>query len=707
MAYIGTISRALLESATAYYVGGVPITVLDALGNIVIGATPPDAPEIISTIADRVYVVGSGPYTIDLSEKFSGAAQFVVSPTNANLSLSGNILTITPTAILAQTAISVIGRNGGGDSDALTFALTINAPAPALLQPLPDQSLSFGAPNVTIPLDDYFSGVASYVVSPAANGATLSGRNLVLSAAQTRGLEITVTGTNATGQSASDTFLFAVQQTTQAPTVLTPPAITGSSTVGSPLTRAAGTATAIPASTRATVWLRNGTAIPGETGNTLYTSTFAPGDVITTDDVWTNILGTATGSSAPFTLTEQPTLQILDITTPLVAGQPASVTFNSAPETVTGNVTFAGSGATRTFTAPSGTLTIGATLAGHTPFSQTYPVQPAPAALAVTADNTAQIVNADETSPDLSLAIVAPTPAEYRGTITLDPADAANGPVVELAPAITGTGAVDQTLTLQHLGIFGTLGADVTLDGGWPDGSVGRTYVVRAQDAGTTVRYAGVAVDSRGTRPFQSNGIAIAAAVSATPDTFAVAAANIDGTTTESGETWTRTMTSGQVEAIGGRLVTRSNAAYVRGALNRGGNQYVECDLIVGTSVQGVYPAVRVQTDPTNPALRRGLAAAPQNLAGIRMRHYNAGGGVAEMTSDWVFPTDGSWAAGTTHRIGLGITEAGAATLYADGVPVKTATFTDLSNGGAGVISNGTAGTNGMAVDNVIIRATR
>lgn len=304
MAVIGTISRALLESASAYYVGGVPITVLDALGNVVIGDTPPAPPEIVSTIQDRVYAVGSGPYTIDLGDKFSGAAQFVVTPSSPNLSLSGRTLTITPSVTMAQTTISVIGRNGGGDSPALTFGLTVNAATPIAIVPLPDQSLPLGGPNVTLDLGMYFSGVATYAISPPGQGATLSGRTLVLSAAQARSLEVTVTGMNATGQAVSDTFVFAVQAVTQSPAVRDNPSITGGTRAGTTLGRVAGTATGIPAPNRRTVWLLDGAVLPVETGNTLSTAGFAVGSVVTTQDIWENAHGTATGTSNSVTLTE-------------------------------------------------------------------------------------------------------------------------------------------------------------------------------------------------------------------------------------------------------------------------------------------------------------------------------------------------------------------------------------------------------------------
>lgn len=378
MALIGTISRALLYRATAYYVGGTPITVLTAQGNVVIGAAPPAAPTITGAIADRVYEVGSGPYTINLNEKFAGAGTYIVSPSNPNLSLSGATLTITPTATMPQTTISVVGRNGGGDSPALTFTLTVNAVAPTVTTPLPDQNIAFGAANVTVALDNHFTGVASYSVSPAGNGATISGRSLVLSAAQTRSLDITVTGTNSTGQSVSYTFLFVVAQTTQAPAVTSAPTISGGTTVGSLLTRTAGTATGIPTPMRATVWLRNSTIIAGQTGNTLDTTDFEADDQITTRDDWTNTQGSASGTSAAWVLTAEQTLTASVVPNPIVMNEPFTVDFNAIPDSVSSSVTLTGTGSTRTGTGPATSpVSLGGTKVDWAPYSATITVDTA------------------------------------------------------------------------------------------------------------------------------------------------------------------------------------------------------------------------------------------------------------------------------------------------------------------------------------------
>ena len=203
---IGTFSRALMESATALYYGGQPVSLLDAQGNVILGEGLPPAPTVTSTIADRTYAAGDAAVTVDLRTKFSGATSYTVSPTNAAVTINDYTLTINPTAAMTQTTFTVKGINGGGASDPLTFKLTVNAPSPVLLKPFPDQSLLIGGSTVALPLAEYFSGASGYAVSPANNGVTISNGNLIISRTTARDVIITVTATNATGQDTSDSF---------------------------------------------------------------------------------------------------------------------------------------------------------------------------------------------------------------------------------------------------------------------------------------------------------------------------------------------------------------------------------------------------------------------------------------------------------------------------------------------------------------------
>ncbi len=206
MAFIGSFSRALLESATAVYFGGVSVSILDAQGNVILGDDLPTAPTVTSTIADRTYAVGDAAVTVDLRTKFNGATSYTVSPTNAAVTIDGYTLTINPAAAMTSTSFTVRGVNGGGSSAPLTFTLTVTAPAPVLEKPFPDQSLLIGGGTVTLPLAEYFSGATGYAVSPANSGVTISNGNLIISRTTARDVIITVTATNATGQDTSDSF---------------------------------------------------------------------------------------------------------------------------------------------------------------------------------------------------------------------------------------------------------------------------------------------------------------------------------------------------------------------------------------------------------------------------------------------------------------------------------------------------------------------
>ncbi|MCS5601495.1 MAG: hypothetical protein NZ734_04745, partial [Paracoccus sp.] len=86
-----------------------------------------------------------------------------------------------------------------------------------------------------------------------------------------------------------------------APAVIAAPTIAGGTTEGSILTRTAGDASGNPVPARETVWLLDGVAIAGQTGNTLDTTGRV--GVITTQDIWTNSEGTAKGTSDAVTTT--------------------------------------------------------------------------------------------------------------------------------------------------------------------------------------------------------------------------------------------------------------------------------------------------------------------------------------------------------------------------------------------------------------------
>ena len=184
--------------------------------------------------------------------------------------------------------------------------LTGSAPsAPTVTGSIADRSYSVGGAPVTIDLATKFSGATSYAIAPTnLPGVTISGAVVTIdpntAIAQTT---ITVSATNS-GGTVSQTFALTVSAALAAPAVIAAPTIAGGTTEGSILTRTAGDASGNPAPARETVWLLDGVAIAGQTGNTLDTTGRV--GVITTQDIWTNSEGTATGTSDAVTIHTDP-----------------------------------------------------------------------------------------------------------------------------------------------------------------------------------------------------------------------------------------------------------------------------------------------------------------------------------------------------------------------------------------------------------------
>lgn len=517
MAFIGSFSRALLESATAVYFGGVSVSILDAQGNVILGDDLPDAPTITSTIADRTYAVGDTAVSVDLRTKFSGATSYTVSPTNAAVTINDYTLTINPAAAMTSTSFTVRGVNGGGQSAPLAFTLTVTAPAPVLIQPFPDQSLLIGGGTVTLPLAQYFSGAAGYAVSPANSGVTISNGNLIISRTTARDVIISVTATNATGQDTSDSFaLLIAAPANQAP-------------VASAIPQQNPTAnTAFSVDLSSYFVDPEGAALSYDYTGTLPTGITRNGAVFSgtatvTDQTASGVLRARDPGNleaeAPVTwaVSAQPTITATVSPNPLVAGQPGTITFNTAPDAVTGNVTFTGTGTTRSFTAPSDdtvNVTIGATKAGYTAFSGVFDVSPAAPQITTTSANTAQISNIDTTTQPFSLTMTGP----YAGTRTVTPSQMADGPVFHVAPSQSGTGAVGSEVLLD-LGLvlnFASAGTAIVtwrlLIGGVEWQANGTSYTIAEADQGKSLVWEVTAEDANGERTIQTNAIAVPSA---------------------------------------------------------------------------------------------------------------------------------------------------------------------------------------------------
>lgn len=523
MAFIGTFSRALLESATAVYFGGVPVSILDAQGNVILGDDLPDAPTVTGAITDRVYTVGSGPYTVDLRTKFGGAASYTVTPANPAVSIDGYTLTIDPEAILAETIFSVRGVNGGGTSPAVTFKLKVNAPAPVLIKPFPDQSLLIGAGTVTLSLAEYFSGAANFSVAPTGQGAAITNGNLIISRSLSRDIVITVTAANATGQETADSFaLLIAAPANRAPVVTSPiPAQSPTADVAFSVDLAghfddpdddtlffdySGT---LPTGITRTGAVFSGAAtVSGQTANGVLRAR-DPGNL-------------EVEAPISWAVSAQPALIASISPNPLVAGKVATITFGApidgTPSIAQGStpITVTRIGTTDAWTfipAMAGPLTIGAARADWQSYAETLTVQPAAAALVA---DSAALLRIDNITAPGTLALTAP--ARYAGPYEVDPADVAQGPYPLGSPVlVTASGqpvAVGQELVLD-LGPWASLSSDApAVSTGFYagttalTGATGRGYVIKAGDAGTTIKAQG----SVGGTPFETAGIAIPAA---------------------------------------------------------------------------------------------------------------------------------------------------------------------------------------------------
>ncbi|MGN7870564.1 hypothetical protein, partial [Paracoccus sp. 22332] len=212
--------------------------------------------------------------------------------------------------------------------------------------------------------------------------------------------------------------------------------------------------------------------------------------------VWTASNGVDPDATAVASLTiTAPILQATITPNPLVAGQSASVTFNApidGPPTIAQGqtaITATRVGQTNdwTFTpVAAGALIIAAAAAGYASTPWTFEVSPAPADLIVTPTSIFAIANVDAASEPETLALASPTaPAEMMGEWEIDFAPLASGPVLLRDPYIAGTPAVGQTMTLHLPPPLSLIaGSEPTFDWSWPDGSKGKTYVNRAEDAG-------------------------------------------------------------------------------------------------------------------------------------------------------------------------------------------------------------------------------
>ena len=467
---------------------------------------------------------------------------------------------------------------------------------------------------------------------------------------------MTVTGTNSTGQSVSDEFLFAVIQVTQAPTVQTVPTISGSTTVGSILTRTAGTATGIPTPTRATEWLVNDAIITAQTGNTFDTTGFAAGDDVRTRDRWTSTINgeviTVYGSSEVWTLTA-PTVQPVTLVQNLSnvtltqgtgdfvlqlgdnfanetgftfspATPPAGVTYQAAAIVFDASVVRSPVTITVTATGANGSTAQSSTTYSVVAASTT----PGDDLVVYAPDATAQI----DAAPTGNTTVTIDPPHVHAGTYTITAAmkaDMANGPIALVAPAIEiDADLTEYRVTKIGLWVWDAARGSVTIQKLWRQngvtisGQVGQTLpfsetyrskpvvqVERALQGGLTPR----------DQP--SNAVTVAASYrladtfAATPD---VALTSFVGA---SGETWTKIYDDTDPAKTNTEIIVTSDHlkggdtngdVYIRGAADRGPKQFAEADFVGGSATGQVGHVI-------------GVFMAGTNCYGLTLRTANSG----------------------------------------------------------------------------------
>ncbi|VDS07942.1 hypothetical protein PARHAE_01122 [Paracoccus haematequi] len=214
---------------------------------------------------------------------------------------------------------------------------------------------------------------------------------------------------------------------------------------------------------------------------------------------------------------ELPSLEATITPNPLVAGDDFEILFSAAPDSVSPLTLVRDANDPRRYTgtAPaSGIVTIGATKAGYTAYSATFEASPALPDLIVSPAGIFAIANATAASEPETINLSSPTaPAEMMGEWEIDFAPLASGPVLLRDPYITGTPAVGQTMTLHLPPPLSLIaGSDPTFDWSWPDGSKGKTYVIRAEDAGVPYDVEVTLTDGNGARSYTTNAVSVPAA---------------------------------------------------------------------------------------------------------------------------------------------------------------------------------------------------
>ena len=317
-----------------------------------------------------------------------------------------------------------------------------------------------------------------------------------------------------------------------APTVTSVPTISVDDNDPDVLVRTAGTATGDPAPALESIeWAVDDEVIPDyNDAQTFDRRGFPAGAIVTTRDVWTNSIGSATGESAGYTLPAEtqyapvaPTIgaQGLEI------GEPYSrdIVFSDPNG---GNLTITTSG-----TLPAGLtydpITNGVRVTGtpttsETTFFDVMASKPGFPEVSVSVEYTVSSPAGTALiyDPDVTVSIAEDTftitaPDRYAGQYTVTDAETAGGPVPIVAPRISGNPVPDAELSVILDGLWvGDVNANpLTVTGQWEGngvpiaGATGKSYVVAPVDQGKTITYVETGTDGNGTRTSASAGITI------------------------------------------------------------------------------------------------------------------------------------------------------------------------------------------------------
>ena len=160
----------------------------------------------IAAIENQTMTVGDVNRTIPLT--VTNAASISISPANQGVSISGTSLILNADVPRNATyTVTVTSSTGHSATRSFSFIASTSAIIPTIAA-IQNQTMTVGDANRTVPLN--VTNTASLSISPSGQGITISGNNLIISAATARNASYTVTATSSTGHTASRSFQLVV-----------------------------------------------------------------------------------------------------------------------------------------------------------------------------------------------------------------------------------------------------------------------------------------------------------------------------------------------------------------------------------------------------------------------------------------------------------------------------------------------------------------